>query len=226
MRRLAATNRADMLGACVSFLREVQDSAVRRRALEGLLAGLEGRQADAPDNWKEVLFDLRRDPDSNVQRLARRLAVIFRDLDAIRRSLELVQDSSRQSSERVEAIHDMALAHPREALKVLEELVARDKDPEVRSEACRALAAYENADIPSIMIKNWRNFPPALRSEAINLLAGRKNWARALLAAVGEKSVLRTDLTDNTILRLRAFRDEPLTKQIESEWGKVRDTPA
>ncbi len=226
MRRLAAAAQTQKLARCLTFLQETRDSKVRRRALEGLVAGLEGRQADAPDNWKQTFADLSHDPDSDVQRLGRRLAVNFRDLDAIRRSLEMVQESSRKSTERIEAIHDLALAHPSEALKVLEELVAHDNDPEVRSEACRALAAYENADIPSIMIKNWKNFPPALRSEAINLLAGRKNWARALLAAVGEKSVLRTDLTDNTILRLRAFRDEALNQQIETMWGKVRDTPA
>jgi putative heme-binding domain-containing protein len=226
MRRLAATARNQKLARCLTFLQETHDSMVRRRALEGLVTGLEGRQADAPDNWKETFADLRHDPDSEVQRLARRLAVNFRDLEAIRRSLELVQDSSRKSSERVEAIHDLALAHPPEALKPFEELVAHDNDPEVRSEACRALAAYENADIPSIMIKNWKNYPPALRNEAINLLAGRKNWARALLTAVGDKSVPRTDLSDNTILRLRAFREEALNNQIETVWGKVRDTPA
>ncbi|HEV2948404.1 MAG TPA: PVC-type heme-binding CxxCH protein, partial [Gemmataceae bacterium] len=226
MRRLVATDRADKLADCMGFLRDVHDSTVRRRGLEGLLAGLEGRQMDAPLNWKEVVAELDRDSDLEVRRLTRRLAVNFRDLDAIRRSLELVQDSSRKPSERVEAVHDLALAHPPEALKPLEELVAHDNDPEVRSEACRALAAYENADIPSIMIKNWKEYPPALRSEAINLLAGRKNWARALLTAVGDKSVSRTDLTDNTILRLRAFHDEALNKQIETVWGKVRDTPA
>ncbi len=161
-----------------------------------------------------------------VQRLARRLAVTFRDLEAIHRSLALAGDSAKAPAERIEAIHDLGLAHPLEALRPLEELVARDTNLEIRSEACRALAAYESADVPNLILKNWKEYPPALRSEAVNLLAGRKTWARALLAAVGDKSVPRTDLTDNTILRIRAFHDEPLNKQIERVWGKVRDTPA
>lgn len=226
MRRLVATDQPKKLAAGVAFLGEVRDSAVRRRALEGLVAGLEGRQVDAPDNWKPVFVELGRDPDSKVQRLVRRLAVNFHDLEAIRRSLVLASDSPRAPAERIEAIRDLALGHPPEALQPLEDLVTRDKNLEIRAEACRALAAYDSADVPNIILKNWIGYPPALRSEAVNLLAARKAWARALLAAVGEKVVPRTDLTDNTILRIRAFHDDLLNKQIETVWGKVRDTPA
>jgi putative membrane-bound dehydrogenase-like protein len=226
MRRLAASGQKQNLAHSLTFLQETNDSMVRRRALEGIVAGLEGRQAEPPENSKEVFEDLGRDSDLQVQRLARRLAVNFRDSDAIQLALKLVQDSSRKSMERIDAIHDLALAHPSAALIALEELVARDSNLEVRIEACRALAAYDNTDIPGIVIKKWKDYPPALRSEAINLLAGRKNWARALLAAVGDKNIPRTELTNNTILRLLAFRDEALNKQIETVWGKVRDTPA
>src|SRR5262249_270408 len=65
-----------------------------------------------------------------------------------------------------------------------------------------------------------------VRIEAVNLLAGRKEGAGELLAAVGKKQVPRTDLNDNTILRIRAFNDKKLNEQIENVWGKVRDTPA
>src|SRR5262249_19251258 len=47
-----------------------------------------------------------------------------------------------------------------------------------------------------------------------------------LLAAVGKKQVPRTDLTDNTILRIRAFKDKKLNEQIETVWGRFHDTPA
>jgi putative heme-binding domain-containing protein len=72
----------------------------------------------------------------------------------------------------------------------------------------------------------WKDYPPPLRVEAVNQLAGRKTWAGELLAAVGDKRVPRTDLTDNTILRIRALRDKKLDAQIKAVWGQVRDTPA
>jgi len=226
MRRLVAVNQREKLGAGVTFLGEVRDSNVRRHGLEGLVSGLEGRQVDAPSLWKKVFADLSQDPNSGVRRLARRLAVNFRDLAAIHQSLTLAQNPIKSAADRIEAIQDLSLAHQSEALKPLEELVSCDGNLEIRVEACRALAAYESPEVSNTILKNWKVYPPALRSEAINLLAGRKTWARDLLAAVGDKSVPRTDLTDNTILRIRAFRDEPLNKLIETVWGKVRDTPA
>src|SRR5262249_41385122 len=59
-----------------------------------------------------------------------------------------------------------------------------------------------------------------------NLLSGRKEWAKQLLGAVGDKRIARTDLNDNTILRIRALKDNNLNKDIEKVWGAFRDTPA
>jgi putative membrane-bound dehydrogenase-like protein len=226
MRRLVATNQPGKNAACVAFLRDAGDSLVRRRALEGLLLALEGRQVDPPAAWTQALEGLSQDRDPEVRRLGRRLAVKFRDPDAIRRSLALAQDSTKPSPERIEAIHDLGLAHPSDALHPLEDLVVHGDDMEIRSEACRALAAYDSAEVPPSILKSWNSYPPALRSEAVNLLAGRKSWAHALLAAVGDKRVPRNDLTNGTILRIRAFHDDQLNRQVETVWGKVRDTPA
>src|SRR5205807_2998854 len=85
-RRLLATNRAPAIKAAVAFLEDVKSSMVRRRALEGLLQGLENRQAEPPDNWPQVAAVLNQDSDPEVQRLSRRLAVKFRDPQAIRRA--------------------------------------------------------------------------------------------------------------------------------------------
>jgi putative membrane-bound dehydrogenase-like protein len=226
MRRLVASNQPEKLAACLAFLRDLHDSLVRRRSLEGLVLALQGRQVDPPAEWKQVFTELFKDKDHEVQRLARRLAINFRDLEAMRQSLALAQDPTKPVHERTDAIRDLALAHPPEALLPLEELVIHGADLETRSEACRALASYDNAEVPASILKSWKDYPPALRSEAINLLAGRKTWAGALLAAVGDKQVARDDLTNNTILRIRAFHDNYLNKQIETVWGKVRDTPA
>jgi len=48
----------------------------------------------------------------------------------------------------------------------------------------------------------------------------------ALLDAVGKKIVERTDLNDNTILRIQALKDKDLDAQIEKVWGRIRTTPA
>jgi len=137
LRRLVATGKAHDLAACIAFLENVSDSVVRRRALEGLVLALQNRQVDPPKEWQRVFAALVRDPDGEVQRLARHLAVNFPDVEAIGRALALARDGAKSVPERVEAIREVELAHPPEALRPLEELLAGDRDLEIRSEACR-----------------------------------------------------------------------------------------
>src|SRR5205085_11043739 len=106
LRRLVATGAAADLAACVAFLDEVKDPAVRRRALEGLLVALQNQQVDPPAEWKRVFAALTQDGDGDVQRLARRLAVHFRDAEAVRRALATAHDLKRMTEQRLEAIRD------------------------------------------------------------------------------------------------------------------------
>jgi putative membrane-bound dehydrogenase-like protein len=226
VRRLAATGKKEDLAACVSFLGAVKDSAVRRRALEGLTQAFKGRQVDVPEGWKVVFAALKADGDHEVGRLARGLAVNFRDPEAVRQSLTVALDSGRPAEARREAVRELGLAHPDEARQPLLDLLLKERDAELRGEACRALNAYDGPEVVKSVLTGWKSYPPSVRVEAVNLLAGRKTWAAELLAAVGDKRVPRTDLNDNTILRIRALRDAKVDAQIKTVWGQVRDTPA
>ncbi len=230
MRRLVATGKPEDLDSCVAFIGSLKDTSVRVKALGGLALALENRQVDPPAGWKAVSAELLKDPDAEVQRLARHLAVNFQDPEAIRRALALAGDTKKPAHERIEAVHDLALTHRDFALKPLLEMVARESNAEVRAEAVRALSTYDGPeaikDIPGPVLAGWKGYPPPVRIEAVNLLAGRKEWAKQLLAAVGDKRVARTDLNDNTILRIRALKDNNLNKDIEKVWGAFRDTPA
>jgi putative membrane-bound dehydrogenase-like protein len=230
MRRLVATGKPEDLAACIAFIGSLKDTTVRVKALGGLAQALENRQVDPPAEWKVVSAELLKDPDGEVQRLARHLAVNFQDPQAIRRALAIARDGTKPARERVEAVHDLALTHRDFALKPLLEMVSKESDPGVRAEAVRALSTYDSPeaikDIPGQVLAGWKVYPPEVRTEAVNLLAGRKEWAKQLLLAVGDKRVARTDLNDNTILRIRAMKDNNLNKDIEKVWGAVRDTPA
>ncbi|MFL5242103.1 MAG: PVC-type heme-binding CxxCH protein [Gemmataceae bacterium] len=226
LRRLAATGKPGDLAACVAFLGEVTDPTVRRAALEALVQALQSEQVDPPEGWKKVLSSLLADKDEEVQRLARRLAIDFRDLEALERALDVAQDRAKSVKDRLDALRDLGSAHPSNALQPLQTLLTSEKNPELLAQTCRTLANYSDPNIAKIVLAGWKNYPAGVRTEAVNLLAGRKEWARDLLVAVGKKEVPRTDLNDNTILRIRALRDKDLNGQIEEVWGRVRDTPA
>lgn len=226
VRRLVAANKVDDLTVCLGFVGGLKESAVRKPALEGLLTALKASQLEPPSNWEHVKTLLEADVDSEVRQLTHRVALHFRDRIAIARALKQIQDASVSVSERLEAVQDLAHIHPPDAAKVFLSLTAGDPDLEIRVEACRALANYEAPEISQKLLSQWKQHPPKIRNEAVNVLAGRKTWAQDLLAAVGKGAVPRTDLNDNTILRIRAFKDGRLTKQIETVWGRFRETPA
>ncbi len=230
MRRLVATGKADDLAACVAFIGSLKDASVRVKALGGLALALENRQVDPPAEWKAIYAALIEDRDAEVQRLARHLAVNFQDPEAIRRALAIARDTNRPAGERIDAVHALALTHRQFAFRPLLEMVAKESNAEVRAETVRALSTYDSPeairDIPGVVLAGWKGYPSLVRTEAINLLAGRREWAAVLLAAVGDKRIARTDLNDNTILRIRALKDKALNAQIEKVWGAFRDTPA
>jgi putative membrane-bound dehydrogenase-like protein len=226
MRRLVATGRPRDLAACLAFLGDIEDSTVRLKGLEAMVSALEGQLVDPPTPWRGLVAKLLLDKHAEVQRLTRRLTINFRDKEAIERALATAQDATKPMKERRDAIHDLSLVHPAEALGPLETLLKQETNADLLAEVCRALSAYSDPAIAKVVVSGWKQYPQPVRTEAVNLLAGRKEWAKQLLTAVGSKDVPRTDLNDNTILRIRALRDKDLNRQIEEVWGRFRDTPA
>ncbi len=227
MRRLVATGKQAELEACLQFAGGVKESEVRRQALEGLLTALKGQKLNAPASWDDVLTTLLDDKDAKVNELAKKLAVHFQDPKAIQQALAVALNAALKTPKRIDAVQALATAGTPEVLDGLLKLVAaKSDDAVVRTEALRALGEFQDAKIPGAVLADWSSFTPPMKVEAVNLLSSRKPWAAALLTAVGQKKVERTDLNNNHILKINAFKDAKLNKQIEDVWGKLRDTPA
>jgi putative membrane-bound dehydrogenase-like protein len=225
-RRLASTGQPGDLALALRLAAEVPDTAARRKALEGLAAALQGQTVDAPPTWTKVRTALLAEKDDGITDLVNKLSVNFRDPQAFRRALTVLDSPRRAVPERVEAARQIAqLRHP-ESVKTLLRLVRGSAPEPIRLEAVRGLAGYDDKDIPQALVTHWRHLTPALRAEAVNTLAGRKEWAAALLSAMRENIIDRAAVTDNTILRIQAFNDRTLNNLIETAWGRTRATPA
>jgi len=226
MRRLAAGGKPEDLSACLRFLEEAGDSTVRVAALRGLTQAFKGRQVQPPAEWDRVFALLDKDSHPEVQRLARQLAVNFRDAMTIRRALGIITKPHADKTQLLDAIRDVALARPPEAVKPLLDLLASAQHDDVLRALAKALAAFDDKRIPDAVLAQWKRFTPAQRVDFVAALRSRREWAARLLAAVGTGQVPRTDLNDNTILAIRAFGDANLNAQIEKVWGRFRETPA
>jgi putative heme-binding domain-containing protein len=225
MRRLVATGKPNDLAGCVTFIAAAKND-VRLKALEGLAEGLKGRTVDAPPAWAALQSELIADANPQVQRLARALAVAFRDPAAVQRALVIVRDQKKPSGERAEAVRQLAQLKAVEGPTLFLSLTQQDNDPSLRLEAARGLSAFDEPELAKEILSAWKSYPPPVRGELVNVLAGNRAWAKDLLAAVAAGTVEKTALTANTVLRMRAFNDRLLNAEIEKVWGRVRNTPA
>ncbi len=227
MRRTVAAAEPKNIALCLRLDRACENSHFRSQGLQGILQGLGDRQLDMPAETSADLNALQRDSSSEVRHLALRLAVHFHDKKAIESSLGIVRDAARPLVERLDALHDVAVARPPEAIYEWQGLLTSEKNDELRIEVLRALAGYTSPEIARRVLANWKNFSPPVRVEAINLLASRRAWASTMLDALSQKQIAYADLNNNIVQRLGRFRDANLNKQIEQVWGKVRQgTPA
>jgi putative membrane-bound dehydrogenase-like protein len=225
MRRLAATGRPEDLALCMKVIGWLYDNPARRAALEGLAVALNDQVIDAPIGWAEAQTKLLAAKDPAVTELVNKLAVSFRDPAALKRAFDTFQDRTAIADRRAEALRQLVRLRHADAAKLVQTTLCEEKELKVRAEAARQLAAIPQPAVAEWVVRDWKNFPKAIRPELVNSLASRKESARALLQALAAGTIDRADVTDNVIVRIQAFKDRELNRLIEKNWGRTRPTP-
>ena len=227
VRRLVATGTPDALELAVAFVLRLPDTHSREKALDGLVIALDKQTVTPPKSWFAVRAEIERGQDPKLLSLINRLAVSFRDPEAVKRAMAAFENSTIPIEARVEAASQLAALKPKEIEKVFVSAIRSDDAPlSLKIAAARGLAGLTNPQVASDLIDGWKQYPPALRAELVNTLAGQKDSARALLAALAAKRVDRADVTDNVVVRIQGFQDKELNALIEKTWGRTRLTPA
>ncbi|VTU02845.1 membrane-bound dehydrogenase domain protein : Membrane-bound dehydrogenase domain-containing protein OS=Rhodopirellula maiorica SM1 GN=RMSM_03692 PE=4 SV=1: Cytochrom_C [Gemmataceae bacterium] len=224
MRRLVALDTPESIKQCVGFVAKLKDAASREKALEGLSVATQGRTINAPEGWAELKAEIDKDNNPKVVALANKLSVSFRDPAAIKRALDAAANAQLPADARAEAVRQLAALKPAEGIKLLLGLL-NDESAGLGNEAARALAAFDQKEIPGVLVAKWATFPKGVRPDLVNTLASHKHSAKELLEAMLAKKIDRGEVTDNVILRVQAFKDKELEALIAKAWGRTRPTP-
>jgi putative membrane-bound dehydrogenase-like protein len=202
----------------------------RRDLLYGAYEALEGRRKSAmPEGWAALYPKLiaasksMADDDADVRDTATLLALIFGDRQAFDLLRKTAADDGATASARRKAVEALAGAKDAELPKLLRTLL---DDKAVSGAALRALAAYDDRDTPQIILEKYADFAPADRQAALSTLSSRPAYALALLDALEQKKVPRTDVTSFQIADLQNLKDDQVVKRLGEAWGAVRTTPA
>ncbi|HEU0008977.1 MAG TPA: PVC-type heme-binding CxxCH protein, partial [Verrucomicrobiae bacterium] len=151
--------------------------AWRFNALAGLLDGLERRN--------KTLHQFASECGPEVQALAEDLEKL---LPIARKA---AADEGTRESERLAAIRLLARSPERreEDFQRLGGLLAARYSSAIQRAALAELARQKERPAADALLAGWNGHSPALRTDALNVLLGRPDWCRALLAAIQKGEV-------------------------------------
>jgi putative heme-binding domain-containing protein len=194
------------------------NETLRLDLLLGMLDSLEGRgQQQAPPSWRALFGQLSSASDSALRAVAVRLAVQFGDPQAIARLRATVLHASTPVSERRQALAALLQADDGAPVAMLHRLVVEKSA--LRQEALRALIIRNTPDTAEVLLDAYAKFTTDEKRDAISVLATRRNFAAALLAAIEAGRVHRTDVSAYALQQLRAFPLPALQTQIATLWA-------
>ncbi len=224
IRRVGAIGTPEAIARLVEAIGATTDPAKRLALLQGLNLSLKGRrQVTMPPAWPKVFAGLARLGDSEVRSQATALAMTFGDDSARAAMRDVATDPRADIALRREAlaallkVKDPGLAAP------LQALVA---DASLRGAALRGLAGYDDPKTPATILEIYPRLQPEERRDALNTLAARPSFAKALLSAVGEGRMASADLSADIVRQLRNLNDSSINQQIGKVWGTARPTSA
>ncbi len=167
--------------------------------LKGMIAGLEGRSdVQAPDNWEPVYHKLKSNKAGAA--LAQEIAQLFGDTEARQKFLTQLKNQSSPVESRKTALKNLASKQSGELVPILPELF---KDPQLRIDAIRAMAAYDHEPFGHLLIDGFDKLSPPEQGEALQTLASRTVYGRLLTQAIKDEQIKKSAVPAYVARQLR-----------------------
>ena len=224
VRRIGSGDPKESLKLLVEGLQQAQDDATRLTFLNGIDAAVRTQSEPiAPEGWDAAYADvLAKSMDLEVRLTARGLAAVFGNKEAlVELSASLVEERNRGRKRR--AVEFLVQTRDSEVPRFLAEVLKND--PSLHRVILRGMSQFDDPIVPAAVLDAWPMLDPEARRDALNTLASRPAFAKALLDAVRDNRIARDQLSADLVRQVRNLNDPELSQQIEQVWGVVRDTP-
>jgi putative membrane-bound dehydrogenase-like protein len=223
-RRVASQAKPEALARLAATLKKTDNAETQKALLRGMQEGLQGRrQVEAPGGWAEVSAKLLHSPDAEVIRRVLALSVVFGDQRAMVSLREILASGAKDTPTRQQALAALLFARDTQLPAILQRLLG---DPNLRADALRGLAVYDDPQTPRAILDVFGSLNSNEKRDALNTLASRPAYGKALLEAVASKKIPASDLSADLVRQLRNLHDKDLDARISDVWGVVRTTPA
>ncbi len=224
IRRIGAGDPKKSLALLVEGLKVAKDDATRLTFLRGMNESLKGRKGvEAPAGWNELFVSLIESKNSELRMQLASVGAALGDKVVIETLRRMIADDNSSLQERREAIKILVRAQDAAAADSLRFVLANN---DLRGDALRGLAAFDDPKAPAAILALYDSLPPAERRDALATLCSRVGYAKELLGAIESKKIPANHLTADLVTNLRNLNDADLQKLLEKSWGTVRETAA
>ncbi|MCM4150448.1 dehydrogenase [Arenibacter sp. N53] len=193
-RRLVDAEKLEQLVAGIA-----KKSGERIYLLNGMLSGLESRaDLKEPNNWSAVYKELR--TESNLAAISDEIAQRFGSVEAAIKMMDIVNDPNAKIEQQQNAIKNLAVQQRKELETILPQLL---RNPKLRLDAIRAIAAYSNEGLGKYLLKEYPNYSNLEKQEVIQTLASRPVYGWPLALAIKDGSMPKKDIPAYVALQLK-----------------------
>jgi putative heme-binding domain-containing protein len=222
-RRIASSrNAAEGLELLAKNVAGAADLSMQTDVLSGVLLGLEGlRHVPMPKTWPGAYARIHEQGDTATRRNAIRLALIFRDQDAIKSLRKLALDSRGEAEHRSSAIDALVDS---KIDRFGDSLLRLLDDADVRRSVLRGLSWYNAPNTAGQIVARYGAFSSEERQLALQTLSTRVAWGRVVMEAMRQNKSPAGDVTALTARQLQSLGDESISAQLKETWGEVRST--
>ncbi|MGD1891691.1 MAG: c-type cytochrome, partial [Cyclobacteriaceae bacterium] len=169
--------------------------------LKGARAGLEGRtDLTTPGNWSAVYDELKKNEKKEVTQLALEIAQQFGDTEAAVQYLATLKNSRAPIEQRGQALQSLAAQQRSELVEQLPGLL---KNEALRTEAIRAVAAYDKKSLGEQLLNQYDSFNSGDKLEAVQTLASRPDYGWMLAQAIKKEEIPKHEVPAYVARQLR-----------------------
>jgi putative heme-binding domain-containing protein len=231
MRRICDLQQPAQMDAVLNFLMPLPaDAPLVAFAFNGLVDGQKGK-AIAPTKPTEEFFKkFLASPRKDIADYAKQLGAAWGNAGALQSMLARIGDTQAPLAERLKAIESArGMKPPAAARGPLFSVLAKNQPEPLVTESVRAIGALFNDDTTAKeIVEHWKQFTPATRRAAADVLASRDRWASVLLSAIEGGSVAASDVSASAIRTItRSTADfGMLARRAELIFGRVKEADA
>jgi putative membrane-bound dehydrogenase-like protein len=223
VRKSTATDPSSV-GALIADASVAKTPAIARDILQGMIDGFGGaREVAMPSEWNAAAPKLLGASDVAVRQRAMILAVMFGDPTAIESMKKTAADSTVAAPERSAALRVLLLRRKPDLLPILQKLL---DDKALRAESIRGLAAFDDRNTPSLLLKAYPTLSDSEKEDAVQTLASRPAWAFLLLDAIETGRVARRDVSAFVARQIQGHKDPRVGERLAKVWGRLQPASA